>query len=118
MSEAKLIQFKQQVESITYDDVLANRFKDLQWHKHGEDFGAPTLSVTFSMDAKLWKQYRDGGNLGSIYGVDLGNYLSRQGILNEYCQPIVSDRQNAKAGRKTIRVEYRLKGGHACGWPT
>lgn len=110
MSEAKLIQFKEQVESITYDDVLANRFKDLQWFKHGEDFGQPTLRCTFTMDVKVWKQYRDSGNLGMIYNCDLSNYLSRKGILNEYCVPIVSDRKNAVKGRKSISVEFRLRG--------
>lgn len=118
MSDAKLLQFKAQVESITYDDILANRFKDLTWHKHGEDFGSPTLSVTFTMDVKVWKSYRDAGDLGAIYGTELSNYLSRKGILKEYCVPIVSDRDNARRGRKTIRIEYRLRGGHACGWPS
>lgn len=64
--------------------------------------------VTFSIDVKEWKRMRDKGNLGQLYGVDLGNFLSRRGILNEYAVPIVSDRQNARNGRKTIRIEYRL----------
>lgn len=93
-----------------YESKLNSLFQTLKHFKHGQDFGTPTLSITFSMDAKLWKQYRDTKNLGTLYGVDLGNYLSRQGILNEYCVPIVNDRDNARKGLKTIRVEYRLKG--------
>lgn len=93
-----------------YSLSLLEKFSDLKHYRHGQDFGTPTLSVTFSMDAKLWREYRDKGWLGSLYGIDLGNFLSRSGVLNEYVVPIVSDRENAKRGRKTIRVEYRLKG--------
>ncbi len=93
-----------------YDLKLLDLFADIEHHRSGENFGTPTLTVSFTMEAKLWKQYRDSGWLGSLYGVDLGNYLSRNGILNEYCVPIVSDSENARKGRKTIRVEYRLKG--------
>jgi hypothetical protein len=110
MKNQKLLQFKQQVESISYDDILANRFQDLTWHRHGDDFGMPTLSCTFTMDIKVWKQYRDAGQLGSIYNCDLSNFLSRKGILQEYCVPIVSDKKPARGGRKTISVEFRLKG--------
>lgn len=95
---------------LEYDDTLAIIFADLKHHKHGEDFGTPTLSVTFTVDTKEWKRLRDRGDLGSLYGVDLGNFLGRRGILNEYAVPIVSDRTNAKGGRKRISVEYRLKG--------
>ena len=93
-----------------YDRKLLELFADLKHFRSGADFGTPTLSVSFSMDATLWKRYRDSGWLGSLYGIDLGNYLSRSGVLQEYCVPIVSDRDNARKGRKTIRVEYRLKG--------
>lgn len=93
-----------------YGAKLKLLFADLTHHRHGEDFGTPTLSVSFTVDAKRWKSLRDQGELGMLYGVDLGNYLSQNGILNEYCVPIVSDRDNARKGRKSIRVEYRLKG--------
>lgn len=101
---------KTNLDNLSYDDILAQRFADLTWHKHGEDFGQPTLSCTFTMDVKAWNSYRKTGSLGQIYNCDLSNYLSRKGVLNEYCVPVVSDRDNAKRGRKTIRIEFRLKG--------
>lgn len=69
-----------------------------------------TLCVTFKMDAKLWTKYRNSGWLGSLYGIDLVNYLSRSGIINEYAVPTVSDRDRASKGIKTIHVEYVLRG--------
>lgn len=99
-----------QVVKDAYEIHLGILFEDLTHHKSGEDFGTPTLWVSFTIDAKEWKRLRDKSQLGSLYGIDLGNFLSRSGILNEYCVPIVSDRQNARNGRKQIRVEYRLAG--------
>lgn len=99
-----------QVVKDAYELHLGILFEDLTHRKSGEDFGTPELHVSFSIDAKEWKRLRDKGQLGTLYGIDLGNFLSRQGILNEYCVPIVSDRQNARNGRKQIAVEYRLKG--------
>ncbi len=110
MSSLKLVEFKAQVESITYDDVLANRFKDLTFSK-SEWCGDIIIHCTFTMDIKVWKKYRDSGSLGQIYNCDLSNYLSRKGILNKYCVPTVSDRDNARKGRKTIRVEFCMRGG-------
>lgn len=99
-----------QVVKDAYELHLGILFEDLKHFRSGEDFGTPELHVSFSIDAKDWKRLRDKGNLGQLYGVDLGNFLSRQGILNEYAVPIVSDRKPARNGRKQIRVEYRLKG--------
>jgi hypothetical protein len=79
-------------------------------HYSGQDFGQPSLFVTFQVDVKAWTRLRDRGQLGTLYGVDLGNMLYRAGILTEYSVPIVSDRDRASKGLKTIRVEYRLKG--------
>ena len=92
------------------DTRLLELFADLTYHRHGDSFGVPTIVVSFSIDAEKWKALKKAGELGSLYGVDLGNYLSRCGVLNEFCTPIVRDRDNARKGRKYISVEYRLKG--------
>jgi hypothetical protein len=96
-----------------YDDVLKETFIDLTHHL--SEFGfEKTLYVTFKIEKKMWDEYRNNRQgLGALYGIDLSNFLSRQGILNEYAVPIVSDRSRAKNGFKTIRVEYRLKGKYS-----
>lgn len=105
-----LKQMKQNLDNLSYENIMEHRFADLSYHKHGEDFGQPTLSCTFTMDIKVWRSYQKEGSLGSIYNCDLSNYLSRKGVLNEYAIPIVNDKARASKGRKTISIEFRLKG--------
>lgn len=98
------------VSNDPYQARLDTMFSDLShWSK--DDCWGNELHVTFSIDSKEWKMLSTKGNLGMLYGVDLSNYLSRAGILNEYSVPSVDDKSRAKNGRKTIRIRYTLKGG-------
>lgn len=86
-----------------YMDRLRRTFLDFSHVQYGS-----TIYVTFKMLKEDWEQIRKQGQLGHLYGTDLSNFLSRQGILNQYCVPVVDDRKRCKAGVKTISVEYRL----------
>lgn len=109
MKQAKLLQFKQQVESITYEDILENRFKDLTYHVN-EWCGDITISCTFTMTKTVWDSYRKQGSLGHIYNCDLSNYLHRKGVKMFYAVPTVNDRKPARNGIKTITVEFHKRG--------
>lgn len=88
-----------------YDEVLAETFINLTHYSSGE-----RLEVNLQIPKKIWDLYRKH-DLGMLYGVDLSNYLSRRGILNEYSIPVVSDKKNARNGLKDIQVTYYLKRG-------
>lgn len=89
----------------SYDERLAEMFATLTHRTF-----VNTLYVSFSMPKKEWDEYRKSlGGLGQLYGVDLGNYLGRQSILNQYCVPVVDDKKRAKNGIKSIQVTYYLE---------
>ena len=90
------------MEQPNYDDYLTNLFAGFTHYASGD-----SLYVTFTMDAFDWRKARERGLLGHIYNADLSNMLGRLGILNFYAMPIVNDHARAKAGRKTIKVEFR-----------
>lgn len=96
---------KENLDKLSYDDILANRFRDLEVHK-SEWCGEITVSCTFTMSKAVWDSYRKIGSLGQIYNCDLSNYLSRRGLLNFYAVPTVNDERRAVKGIKTITVKF------------
>lgn len=89
----------------SYDERLAKVFQNLS-HTETDWCGDKTLHVSFEIPKKLWDEYKKGVGLGMLYGTDLSNFLSRQGVLKQYCVPVVSDKARAKNGLKRISVSY------------
>lgn len=83
-----------------YHARLCAMFQDLSWAERPNG-----LYVAFLIRKTIWDSYKKNG-LGQLYGVDLGNYLSRQGILKRYAVPVVDDKKNARGGLKRIVVNY------------
>lgn len=77
------------------------------------------IVVNITVDAKAWHKLKKTGHLGQLYGVDVGNELSRNwGVDKSYIQPVVEDRKRARDGLKFIRMEYPLTRvqAEAYGW--
>lgn len=95
---------------VEYHDRLAETFQSLT-HSTSEWCGQLTLHISFQIPKKSWDEYRKTVGLGTLYGIDLSNYLSRKGMLNFYAMPIVSDKSRAKNGIKHISVTFSQRGG-------
>lgn len=102
-------EFKANLDSLTYEDILKVRFADLKYCTR-EWCGDITISCTFTVSKVVWDSWRKAGHLGQIYNCDLSNHLYRLGVLDFYSVPSVSDRARAKNGRKTISVEFTKRG--------
>lgn len=91
-----------------YQEYLNETFKDLT-HIRKSDCWGNELHVAFKISKKLWDKLAKDQQLGRLYGTDLGNFLSRKGILNEYSVPRVDHQSRAIKGLKHIWVTYNLK---------
>jgi hypothetical protein len=79
-----------------------------------------TATVTVTMDAKTWRKQRDRGALGVLYSVDISNAVYRMHPGIHATSPIVSDRKRAKAGLKTVELQYAVTAENAARfgcWP-
>ncbi len=55
----------------------------------------------------VWRRYRDKGNLGVLYGIDVSNYIYKASNFKiKAYNPVVDDRQRARKGIKTIELTY------------
>lgn len=84
-----------------YDQKLAGLFSTLTYST-SDRYGDREIRVTFQINKKEW----DKLDKGTLYGIDLSNYLSRKGILDFYCPPVIDDKARASKGVKTIRATY------------
>jgi hypothetical protein len=78
---------------------------------HDSSFGGYKwrLDASVSVDAKYWHKLNKTGNLGNLYGIDIGNKLARDYNLCFFATPMVDDSRRAKAGIKSITLTYFFK---------
>lgn len=77
---------------------------------HDQSFGGQKwrVEIEISIDAKLWRKYKDRKNLGMLYGVDISNAVYRINHNIPASCPTVDDRRRAANGVKTIKLTYFL----------
>ncbi|CAK9249691.1 unnamed protein product [Sphagnum jensenii] len=63
------------------------------------------VTVKVTMNAKAWLDYRNKGQLGSLYGVDISNQVYRLSGVKASC-PIVDDHAKSKNGVKVLELTY------------
>lgn len=101
-------QIKKNIDSITYDDVISNRYRDLYFDIR-EYQGHKVVECRLTMDAKVWKSYQKAGYLGTLYNLDLSNYLYRKhNIMVSSCS--VYDGDRVSKGKKRIRITFDYRG--------
>ena len=82
-----------------------NQFNVLGIVERDDEYGLAYTTVKVSIDAKAWTRARNKGQLGMLYGVDIGNALSREHGIAAY-SPTVDDRKRAVKGIKTVTLTY------------
>ena len=102
------LKFKKFFDELTYEEILAHKFRDLRHYKatyQGQDF----LECSFTMCKKEWDTRKKDGSIGHLYNADLSNHLSRALGLLVTGYPSVNDRARASKGKKRVEVRYELR---------
>lgn len=78
---------------------------------HDTSFGGfpYVATVLVDVDAKEWSKLKRAKDLGSLYGIDIGNAVSKINPMIPAWNPMVDDKRNAKNGVKSITLEYHFK---------